>query len=386
MFNCCRFIRDISISAKMKSPPAVTDDCDDIFGPPRTYATGYMPPKQRPSMISAKYRQKEERRKVLKISINKLKKIEDPEASLCRSVLINNTMKRLQKEARDEKLAKQQLNYPRCYENDNFLNLKSEFIKNEMKTSNQSSTFEEPQEKIMESLKVDFVDFDTAKMTEELSAKNLEVLNGLVEENLKDLTNFSDNTTTTNNVNALDVNVNDNNTTSDRFTSRKRSYDDVDDCDVQAVLSQFYMPPTPRMLTCIDDDEEVNVTDDQPEVKRARTEVILDSTQIQCLDEALNETLSNNVQYNTTTTTTNDLCHHNDTFNHRLNENMDVVDKKEEFSVKNFINNNIPDAESRLRYNTQADNDTAAYSCGHSSIFNDLQTNVFHSLIASLET
>lgn len=388
----------------MKSPPTVTDDCDDIFGPPRTYATGYMPPKQRPSMISAKYRQKEERRKVLKISINKLKKIEDPEASLCRSVLINNTMKRLQKEARDEKLAKQQLNYPRCYENDNFLNLKSEFIKNEMKTSNQN-TFDEPQEKIMESLKVDFVDFDTAKMTEELSAKNLEVLNGLVEENLKDLTNFSDNTTTTttttttnNNVvcSVVDVNVNDNNT-SDRFTSRKRSYDDVDDCDVQAVLSQFYMPPTPRMLTCIDDDEEVNVTDDQPEVKRARTDVILDSTQIQCFDEALNETLTNTVQYNTTNTTTtittssttiitNDICN-GDVFNQRLNDNNNMdVDKKEEFSVKNFINNNIPDAESRLRYNTQADNDTAAYSCGHSSIFNDLQTNVFHSLIASLET
>lgn len=367
----------------MKSPPTVTDDCDDIFGPPRTYATGYMPPKQRPSMISAKYRQKEERRKVLKISINKLKKIEDPEASLCRSVLINNTMKRLQKEARDEKLAKQQLNYPRCYENDNFLNLKSEFIKNELKSSNQN-TFDEPQEKIMESLKVDFVDFDTGKITEELSAKNLEVLNGLVEENLKDLENFNDSTTTTttttttNNVSADNINVDDNN--GDRFTSRKRSYDDVDDCDVQAVLSQFYMPPTPRMLTCIDDDEEVNVTDDQPEVKRARTDVILDSNQIQCLDEALSETLSNTVQYNSTTT---DICS-SDTFNQRLNDNMDV-DKKEEFSVKNFINNNIPDAESRLRYNTQADNDTA-YSCGHSSIFNDLQTNVFHNLIASLET
>lgn len=44
-------------------------------------------------MISAKYRLKEERRKVLKISVNKLKKIEDPESSLRRSVLINNTEK-----------------------------------------------------------------------------------------------------------------------------------------------------------------------------------------------------------------------------------------------------------------------------------------------------
>jgi hypothetical protein len=49
------------------------------------------------------------------------------------------------------------------------------------------------------------------------------------------------------------------------FTSRKRSFDEVEDCDVQDVLSQFYMPPTPRMLTSIDDtddeDEDVNVVD-----------------------------------------------------------------------------------------------------------------------------
>lgn len=365
---------------KMKSPPAVADDCDDIFGPPRTYATGYTPPKQRPSMISPKYRQKEERRKVLKISINKLKKIEDPEASLCRSVLINNTMKRLQKEARDEKLAKQQLNYPRCYENDNFLNLKSEFIKNELKSASQTAAaFDEPQDS---SLKVDFTDFDAAKMTEELSAKNLEVLNGLVEENLKDLENFSDSSAptattaaTNNNVISADMGG----TTDSRFASRKRSFDDVDDCDVQAVLSQFYMPPTPRMLTCIDDDEEVNVTDDQPEVKRARTDVILDSNQMQSLDEALSESLSNTVQFGATN---GDLCC-NETFRQT---DVVVVEKKDEFSVKSFINNNIPDAESRLRFNAQADSDNTAYSCGHSSIFNDLQTNVFHSFIASLET
>lgn len=356
----------------MKSPPAVVDDCDDIFGPPRTYATGYSPPKQRISMISPKYRQKEERRKVLKISINKLKKIEDPEASLCRSVLINNTMKRLQKEARDEKLAKQQLNYPRGYENDNFLNLKSEFIKNEMKSS---AVFEEPHEnKIMDSLKVDFVlenDFDAGELN---AAKNLEVLNGLVEENLKNIENFGDGVGNIPPVSTEETN--------DRF-SRKRPYEEVDECDVQAVLSQFYMPPTPRMLTCIDDDEDVNVMDDhqQPEVKRARTDVLLDSNHMQSLDEALSESLSSSLQY--TNQTPGGLCS-SDSFSVRLNEPMEV-DRKEEFSVKNFITNNIPDAESRLRYNSQTENDTS-FSCGHSSLFNDLQSNVFHNLITSLET
>lgn len=54
-------------------------------------------------MISAKYRAREERRRLMKISAVKLKRIEDPEASLCRSVLINNALRRLHRESRDDK-------------------------------------------------------------------------------------------------------------------------------------------------------------------------------------------------------------------------------------------------------------------------------------------
>ena len=50
-----------------------------------------------------RYRFKEERKKVLKMSVRKLKQIEDPETFLCRSVLINNTMKRIQADIREEK-------------------------------------------------------------------------------------------------------------------------------------------------------------------------------------------------------------------------------------------------------------------------------------------
>lgn len=59
--------------------------------------------RSRPTMISAKYRAREERRRLLKISAGKLRKIEDPETSLCRSVLINNAVRRLQRENRDER-------------------------------------------------------------------------------------------------------------------------------------------------------------------------------------------------------------------------------------------------------------------------------------------
>ena len=53
-----------------------------------------------------RYRFKEERKRVLKMSVRKLKQIEDPETFLCRSVLINNTMKRIQNEIKDEKSTK----------------------------------------------------------------------------------------------------------------------------------------------------------------------------------------------------------------------------------------------------------------------------------------
>jgi len=46
---------------------------------------------------------REERRKVLRVSAVKIKSIDDPEAFLMRSVLINNTFSRLRQELRDEK-------------------------------------------------------------------------------------------------------------------------------------------------------------------------------------------------------------------------------------------------------------------------------------------
>lgn len=337
----------------MKSPANV-DDCDDIFGPPRTYATGFCPPKNRPLMISAKYRQKEERRKVLKISINKLKKIEDPEASLCRSVLINNTMKRLQKEARDEKIQKQQLNYPR-YDNDNYLNIKNEFMKNEMK-----NVIEEPKDftpsdaKIMDSLKADFEsEFDNKLNDTQESQKSMQTLTEIVEQNLSNLSDFQSSPTPV----AIQP-IQDN---SDRLSSRKRSFDEVDDCDVHDVLSQFYMPPTPRMLTCIDeDDEDVNVVDDEPIPKRPKID--------QCVPIQLDSTQNSMVQYN-----------------------MNLCEKSDDFSVKSLTyNNNLPESD-RLCFMTNQSSEidssnSSSYSCGHASMFSDLQSNVFHNLIASLET
>nr|KAG5695934.1 hypothetical protein BaRGS_017515 [Batillaria attramentaria] len=60
-------------------------------------------PRISPFLNTPKQR-KEERRRILKLSIHKMRAVEDPEHFLRRSVLINNTMKRLQRELREEKL------------------------------------------------------------------------------------------------------------------------------------------------------------------------------------------------------------------------------------------------------------------------------------------
>ena len=61
---------------------------------------------RRPSMLShPKYRHKEEKRKLLKLSCRKLKKLSDPESVLCKAVLINNTLKYLQQNQHSHSLS-----------------------------------------------------------------------------------------------------------------------------------------------------------------------------------------------------------------------------------------------------------------------------------------
>ena len=53
---------------------------------------------KRPTMLGhPKYRHKEEKKKMVKMSYKKLQKMDDPESLLCKAVLINNTLKYLQK-------------------------------------------------------------------------------------------------------------------------------------------------------------------------------------------------------------------------------------------------------------------------------------------------
>ena len=63
----------------------------------------YIPSKRISPFLNTPKQRKDERKKILKMSIRKIRQLSDPEKFLRRTVLVNNTMKRLQLELRDEK-------------------------------------------------------------------------------------------------------------------------------------------------------------------------------------------------------------------------------------------------------------------------------------------
>jgi SERTA motif len=332
-----------------------TTSSDSIFGCVRFGSSnGYINKTGRPSMISAKYRLKEERRKVLKISIGKFKRIEDHESSLRRSVLINNTMKRLQKEAKEEKLQRQGI-----YQINN--------------------AFSGP----------------------ELDLKPT-VLEPAVEK-VAAATN-----------------------------QRKRSLSagDCEDCDMQDVLSHFYMPPTPRLLTSIDDEDELQVPSKKQRV-HLEEEQQNENINIIQLPSVLKENLNNN------SNSADDLMKKCETEKAMIikmadadvvtmadisgdDVELDVVNTSDDDRLVvceepllldtppsscsdsedediDVVNSDSSQEDERLRP-TPTDASSASggdsmdsaeqqhFSCGHSSIFGELQSVVFHSLIASLES
>ena len=133
------------------------------------------------------------------MSMAKVKRIEDPESFLRRSVLINNTIKRLQREVREEKMMRHG-------------GYSSKLSCSSFRKSYACSRLSD----------MHIPDDDSPLSSSSLSRHN----------------NYSNNSLSNNN-------------------GRKRSLSDdgEDDCDVQAVLSQIYIPPTPCIISSIDEDD-----------------------------------------------------------------------------------------------------------------------------------
>ncbi|XP_074041312.1 uncharacterized protein [Leptinotarsa decemlineata] len=293
----------------------MSSDYGDIFGPSRT--TRQYSSYNRPSMIPPKYRQKEERRKVLKTSISKMKKIEDPESSLWRSVLINNTVKRLQDETRIEKLQKQS-NYSVRYYKENYCDSSSKIGRNQVKNGETNATTESGAN-------------TNQSMKNDVSIEDEDIFNTLV-----DNSNNTDHSSASDNLHSPSAG------SRSRITSRKRSFSDLDEYSVQDVLSHFYMPPTPTMLTCIDDYEDVKVADESS--KRLK----IGSDDQSC--------------------------------DSRISSQIDSV--LTNFSADNSTNKNVQ----RLRHFSQSDSDTNSFGCGAAFLLGEFRNNTYQNLITSLES
>lgn len=231
--NCSKDKADqdaaLTVSDSVDKCCSIDDDLQELYG-----SRNYGLPSSRPTMISAKYRLKEERRKVLKLSMNKLKRIEDPESTLRRSVLINNTVKRLQREAREEKSQKSHIiNYTqnKCF------GITSDFIS-----------------KQEENLKTDVF---------------APPLNNRTSDQLLDITNLPDGKNCVsrygNDCLNCDEAISELTFPADRScnkSSRKRSIDETleEECDV---FSQFYLPPTPCIISTLEEDEDEHEDEDE---------------------------------------------------------------------------------------------------------------------------
>jgi len=208
---------------KMSSTCGLSSSSSSIFGGLCSGNT------RRPSMFTAKYRQREERKKILKMSLTKVKRIEDPESYLRRSVLINNTIKRLQREVREEKMLRNGGGYTSKY------SLHSSFRKS----------------------------FASARLHELEELAHLSAPDDLMEENPPSTSSRSGSRMLGSSTSSTSLNSSDSSNghlsslTSYNGNSRKRPLSDEseDECDVQAVLSQIYIPPTPCIISSIDDDD-----------------------------------------------------------------------------------------------------------------------------------
>ena len=353
-------------------------------------------------LSSAKYRFREDRKRVLKLSVRKLRDIEDPETFLCRSVLINNTMKRLQQEVREEKRSSAAYNACKSYTPSPYSYFSVEkAYREEMERvhavhdDNTSSLQQQQQQqnrRLVSTVESLDVDDDMASTTSTSSSSSSSSSSDEEEED-------KDSKSVTNNVSP--------------------SSDEVDD-----LLSEVYMPPSitpPTMIGSIDDDdltsypielrEKSCLKDNNGELcwpDRPSTPIPWSSpstTTTSCPERSCDiwcchpwsaATLTPAVS-STTTTASSSNCDSSSSYMSSswssYSSSSDLVSSSSSSpSTSSTTTPSTPSSysvcssSSSTSYLPDKSISEKHFSCGQSSLFGELQSVVFNSLIASLET
>lgn len=331
-------------------------------------------PGRRLTMIPARYKLKEERRKVLKISINKLKKIDDPESWLCRSVLINNTMRKLQKEARDEKMQKQMNVYAKSY----FLDgTECQLNNNNCKDSVDNCAYQSEDDKCTNKLESSLS--SGVSLNEDVVEKIPSIKRCASRKRSLDEDGPASDILMDKDESDMDTS----NVCGDVDRTKPSDIDDMEDCDVHDVLSQLYLPPTPRLLTTIDsdtEDDDLNVVDiDASYIEEPKSDEYEVPSKKPKLDAA---EVDDSFFSADKVVLPERTC--------GAKEEEEVIELEDEEDIKRRLSQSLSGYRKGEAFfeepNPSLDTCDNLYSCGHTSLFTDMQTVTFHNLIASLET
>lgn len=328
---------------------------------------------------SPRLRLRDERKRVLKLSLAKLRRIDDAESCLRRSVLLNNTLRRLQRDARDEKSGGGQTNnhvISSAGENDcsSRLHQQHPAVRLSSSSSEEDNNNHQAELQTMRSL---------------LSCDELPLLNsGLT---------------------GGDLSMVENGGSQSRAQAgsikRRRTSSDVTD-DLAASLAaagtsssssldsscgglnfgDLYLPPTPRMISSLEDEEEA--AEAWQCVKRPK--ISSNSTAGSDVSGRNRPALRpcNSLPSLTTTTSSSSTTATSSSSSSSYNQNNSPILTGYTSCLTSGLSliNGSNSSSSAAAAAAAAAAQQSTYSCGQSSLFGELQSVVFHSLITSLES
>ncbi|XP_057372066.1 uncharacterized protein LOC130692989 [Daphnia carinata] len=280
---------------------------------------------------SPRLRLRDERKRVLKLSLAKLRRIDDAESCLRRSVLLNNTLRRLQREARDEKTTG--VNHQMGPSPDCASRLHHPAVRLEQADNNGHEL-----QMTRSLLSCDELPVSSADLT-------LETANGQ--------------------------------SRAASIKRRRTSADVTDDLSIPSSLessscglnfSDLYLPPTPRMISSLEDEEEAEAWQcvKRPKIAAAGNDVSGRNR------PALRP--CNSLPSPATSPSTGSSVTSSSSANQN---NSPILTGYTSCSGLSLVTSNSSAAASAQQ---------STYSCGQSSLFGELQSVVFHSLITSLES
>lgn len=326
---------------------------------------------------SPRLRLRDERKRVLKLSLAKLRRIDDVESCLRRSVLLNNTLRRLQRDARDEKSGGGHTNnhvISSAGENDCSSRLHQQHPAVRLSSSSEEDNNNHQAElQTMRSL---------------LSCDELPLLNsGLTGGDLSMVENGGSQSRaqagsikrrrTSSDVTADDL-------AASLAAAGSSSSSSLDSSCGGLNFGDLYLPPTPRMISSLEDEEEA--AEAWQCVKRPK--ISSNSTAGSDVSGRNRPALRpcNSLPSLTTTTSSSSTTATSSSSSSNQNNSPILTGYTSCLTSGLSLINGSNSSSSAAAAAAAAAAQQSTYSCGQSSLFGELQSVVFHSLITSLES